>query len=272
MPPEVLDRLAAPRRQPERLGELDEVRVREVDAEVAAELLVLLPDDRAVLAVLPHDVHRRRPEALGGLELLHVHEEAAVAVDGHHLALGVHELRRDPARHGEAHPGQAVGDDHRVRLVRGEHPRDPQLVQADVGDEHVLAPERLPDLPQRARRLHRELRIILCTLEPAEDEVAQAGIAAGMRDVPRLLGQARQHVVDVADQLDLGREERVDLRRDRVDDDDLLVALGVPVRGRVLDEVVADREHDVGVLEPGEGVVARGQADGAERPRVGRSP
>ena len=50
---EVLDRLAAPRRQAERLGELDEVRVREVDAEVAAELLVLLPDDRAELAGSP---------------------------------------------------------------------------------------------------------------------------------------------------------------------------------------------------------------------------
>ena len=51
--------------------------------------------------------------------------------------------------------------------------------------------------------------------------------------------------------------------------DDPLVALGVPVLGRVLDEVVADREHDVGVLEARHRVVARLEADGAERARVG---
>src|SRR3954471_4975797 len=49
---EVVGGLAAPCRQPERLRELDEVRVGEVDAEVLAELLVLLPDDRAELLVL----------------------------------------------------------------------------------------------------------------------------------------------------------------------------------------------------------------------------
>ena len=50
-----------------------------------------------------------------------------------------------------------------------------------------------------------------------------------------------------------------------VDDDDLLVAPRVPVRGRVLDEVVADGDDHVGVLEAGHRVVARLQPDGAER-------
>ena len=54
----------------------------------------------------------------------------------------------------------------------------------------------------------------------------------------------------------------------RVDADDRLVALRVPVRRRVLDEVVADGDHHVGVLEAGQRVVARLQADGAERVRV----
>ena len=44
-----------------------------------------------------------------------------------------------------------------------------------------------------------------------------------------------------------------------------LSALRVPVLGRVLDEVVADRDDDVGVLEPGHRVVARLQADGSQR-------
>ena len=43
----------------------------------------------------------------------------------------------------------------------------------------------------------------------------------------------------------------------------------VPVLGRVLDEVVADGDHDVRLGEAGELVVALLQADGAERVRVG---
>jgi hypothetical protein len=83
--------------------------------------------------------------------------------------------------------------------------------------------------------------------------------------VPQLLGQAGQAVVDVADQVDLGEEVRVDLRRGGVDAHDPLVAVRVPVRGRVLDEVVADRDDHVGVLEARQRVVVRLQADGAQR-------
>src|SRR3954469_19872478 len=59
VPAEVLDRLAAPRRNAAGGRQLDEIRVREVRPEVATELLVLLPDDRAELGVLPDDVHDR---------------------------------------------------------------------------------------------------------------------------------------------------------------------------------------------------------------------
>ena len=65
----------------------------------------------------------------------------------------------------------------------------------------------------------------------------------GARRVPQLLGQAAEDVVEVADEVDLGDEVLVDLGRDAVDADDLLVALRVPVRRRVLDEVVADRDR-----------------------------
>jgi hypothetical protein len=75
-------------------------------------------------------------------------------------------------------------------------------------------------------------------------------------------------VVDVADELDRGREAGVGLGRDGVDDDDRLVGTGVPVLGSVLDEVVADGDHEVGVAEAGELVVAVVQTDRAERPRV----
>ena len=80
--------------------------------------------------------------------------------------------------------------------------------------------------------------------------------------------QAGQHVGDVADQLDVGDEVLVDLGGDAVDHDDLLVAARVPVLGRVLDQVVADRDHQVGVVEAGHLVVAGLEADRAERLRV----
>src|SRR3712207_8783720 len=44
-----------------------------------------------------------------------------------------------------AHAGEAVGDQDSVRLVSREHPPDPQLVQADVRDEDVVAAERTPE-------------------------------------------------------------------------------------------------------------------------------
>jgi len=49
--------------------------------------------------------------------------------------------------------------------VRREHSRDPELVQADVGDQQVLAPERLSDLPQGAWRLGREVVVVASALE-----------------------------------------------------------------------------------------------------------
>ena len=97
-----------------------------------AELLVLLPGDRAELLVLPDDVHHRRAQAHRGLELLAVHEKSPVAADRHDVALRVDQLRPDRGGEGESHPRQAICDQHCSRLVRGIHPADPQLVQAHV--------------------------------------------------------------------------------------------------------------------------------------------
>ena len=115
------------------------------------------------------------------------------------LALGVHELGRDRARQREAHACKAVCDQDGVRLMGREHPADPQLVQPHVGDQDVLAAERLADLPQRPRGLHREGVVVLGLLEAPEHDVAQPLRPAGVRDVAALLGQPREHVVDVAD-------------------------------------------------------------------------
>ena len=86
-----------------------------------------------------------------------------------------------------------------------------------------------------------------------------------MRRGPLASGrQSGQDVGDVADQLDLGDEELVDLGGDGVDHHDPLVAVGVPVLGRVLDQVIADSDDHVSVLEARHLVVAGLQADRAQ--------
>src|SRR3954451_23728963 len=105
-------------------------------------------------------------------------------------------------------------------------------------------------------------------LELLYDALVEPLRAAAVRDVAAPLGQPRDHVVDVADELDLGLEVLVDLRRLGIDDHDLLVAPGVPVRRGMLDEVVADRDDHVGVFEAGHRVVARVEADRAQRMAV----
>ena len=66
-------------------------------------------------------------------------------------------------------------------------------------------------------------------------------------------------------ELDLGLVGGIDLGRLRVDVDDPLAAVRVPRRRRVLDEVVADADDEVGAVEAGEDVVARLQPDGHQR-------
>ena len=51
---------------------------------------------------------------------------------------------------------------------------------------------------------------------------------------------------EVADQLDLGQVVGVDLGRQGVDVDDPHVAVGVPRRRRLLDQVVADADDQIG--------------------------
>ena len=76
-----------------------------------------------------------------------------------------------------------------------------------------------------------------------------------VRGPVRAAGQPGQDVGDIPDQLDLREIELIYLRGHAVDDHDLLVPAGIPVLGRVLDQVVAHRDHQVGLLKPGHLVV-----------------
>ena len=177
-----------------------------------------------------------------------VHQEAAVAADADDLAAAAaRERRGDGRRQTEAHGGEPVADEHRVRLARLPEARHPELVGADVADEDVLRPHQLAQVVQHALRLDREV------LVGAGVEDASEG--APVRPAPRMLATAlpssrprelEEDAGEVADELDLGDEVGVDLRRHRVDADDALPPVRVPGGGRPLDHVVADADHEVG--------------------------
>ena len=61
----------------------------------------------------------------------------------------------DGAGYGEAHGGEAVGDDAGVRAVAGILAANPHLVRAHVGDEDVGLTEYLADIAEDFLRLHR---------------------------------------------------------------------------------------------------------------------
>lgn len=84
------------------------VRVVEFHVVVRPEFEIHLPFDEAVPAVLPDQHDQRYPLAHGGLDLLRVHQERAVADDGQHLGLRLRQLDAERPGKGEAHGGQAV--------------------------------------------------------------------------------------------------------------------------------------------------------------------
>src|SRR5918993_99575 len=266
------------RRDPERPRERHEVGVAELHAERPAELVALLPVDEAVAVVAPDHDGDLRPEADRGLELLDVHQQAAVPAQRHDAPVRVDERRRDRARQRNAHRRESVRDDHRVGLVRLVQPRDPDLVGADVGHHDVVGREHPAELEDGLLGLDDRIVVVLGGPEVGEQPVAEVGmdqdlarrvalLGAAARDALGLHGgkQAAQRAVDVPDQLDLRPVRRVHLRRLGVDVHDALGPVRVPASRRVLDQVVADADHDVGAVEPGQHVVAGLEPDGHQR-------
>ena len=148
----------------------------------AVERVLLLPLDQSVFGVAPDDRHDVELVAHGGLEVLHVHQEAGVAADRQHVAVGEGDLRADRTRKREAHGAEAVGDQTGVRLLALVIARNPHLVRADVGEQDVLGAHDLAHVPQHFLRLHRERVVVLLHGEVVEDGLAKRGPVV---DVPQ---------------------------------------------------------------------------------------
>src|SRR5439155_20790316 len=116
----------------ERPRELDEAGIAELGREGTAEdpPLVRLDDPEAI--VDEDHAHDRGTHTLRRLELLDIHEKAAVPRERDDLPLREDELRRDRSGQRDAHRGETVRDDHRVRHRRAIQPRKPYLVRSDI--------------------------------------------------------------------------------------------------------------------------------------------
>jgi hypothetical protein len=155
-------------------------RVADVTADVARVVEVLLVGLLRAPAVVVHDDrHRVDAVAHGGLEVLGVHQEPAVAVDGDDGRLGAAELGAECDGEGEAESAE---------IERGEKRAGPREVQAIVAvgrcrarveRDDRLRRERAPQLRIDALRLHR------LGVEPALGvETSLAFLAQRLRFLP----------------------------------------------------------------------------------------
>ena len=207
-------------------------------------------------------------QADGGLELLAVHEKAAVAGDRDHVAaagrtslaaIAVGSAKPMPARPlaMSTVPGSWAGN---IRPIHS-------LCRPTSETSTSLRPQRLADVAQDARRAHREVVVLAGLVERAEHDAAQPvepSAAEGCRRLQPAARRASTWAMSPISSTSGMKNSSISAATVSIDHD-LLVAARVPVLGRVLDQVVADRDDHVGVVEPGHLVVARLEPDGAQR-------
>src|SRR5665647_1572883 len=249
----------------ERARQADQIRVLEARTGNAAELAALVHLDEAIAAVSPDEDDEGQSEPFGGLELLHVHQEAAIAGDAHNLAsAAAHQSGGDGRRKPEAHGGEAVAHENGIGLTRLPEARHPQLVSAHVRDQDVVWRQGGAQVAQHALGLDRQVVVRPRVEQRRKGPPVRLGL--GMRDLLALEkpGELIEDAAEITDELHLGHVVSVDLRGHRVDADDSLTPVGVPGRRRPLDHVVADADHEVRAPHESLRVVLGAQAGGEQ--------
>src|SRR5438093_943418 len=211
----------------ERPRELHEAGIAELSGEDAAEDAALVRLDDAEAIVDEDHADDRRAHALRRLELLDIHEEAAVTRERDDLSLWEHKLRRDRSGQGDAHRGETVGDDDRVRHRRPIEPREPHLVRSDIAHDDVFGCERLADGGDYLFRRKRRGRVF-GRWRPKRLVVYPDLLVLSLIDT---FGALRQRLLVLTDDFDRRLVVAVELGGGAVDVDDDLVASGIPERG-----------------------------------------
>jgi len=106
---------------------------------LAVEQLLLLPHQAEVTVVEQHDLDGD-PLLDRGRELLHVHQEAAVAREADHAAIGRGERRPDRRRQPEPHRAEATRGEPLSWAAEGEALRHPHLVLPHVARHDRVVP------------------------------------------------------------------------------------------------------------------------------------
>ncbi len=227
----------------------------------------LVPFDQTVLGVVEDQDDDVELQAQRGVDFLVVHHEAAVTGDRDDLAVRIGQLAGNGTRQGDAHGGEAVGDDAGVRRFGLVHAADPHLVGTDVGDDDVLVVQDLAQVPQDLLRLDREALVVLVLGPFLLDHVHQF-VDLRIRFALHLAGDALQRVVNVANDAAFQDVVLVDFGGAVVDMQDLLVAVRVPQLRVVFHHVDADTDDQIGHFETEGHVVLGFEADGAQRQAV----
>src|SRR6266704_4143253 len=130
----------------ETLGELDKVRVAEVNMRVVSELQVQLPLDHAIGPVHPDQDYERYLLPNCGLKLHRVHQETSVPSNRENLKIWKREFCCNCPWQCEGHCREAVGDDTCVRLIGRVQTGHPHLHRTRIDQHNVLLIHRRPDV------------------------------------------------------------------------------------------------------------------------------
>ncbi len=207
--------------------------------------------------------------AQGGLDLLGVHQEAAVACGDEHLGIRSGDLGADGSGKAPRHGGQAVRDQARVRRVGGIEPRHPHFEGTGIDEDDVVAAHGGADVGHNAGRCHRETVVPAPLIQFLRQELADlelGGLILEMAVESSL--QRVEAPADVGLEPDRDVVVEIDFGGELVNVDDLLVTLGIDAHRIELLEFVPDRHDRIGLVETEVHIVMTHEPDGAERLRM----
>ena len=114
------------------LCKFHKIRVGEVHIAVLMVLIHLFPLDQSIAGIVEDQGDKRSFSSQGSLELLTVHHEAAVTADGQDLLIRVDQSGTDSSWDGDAHGGEAIGDDAGIWFIALIVAGNPHFVRAHI--------------------------------------------------------------------------------------------------------------------------------------------
>src|SRR4051812_1222046 len=243
----------------EHLGELAVADVRQLVADVAAALAVLLDlavADLVHVRVVADDADERQVEAHGRVEVEAGEAERAVAEEAHDLTVGVGLLGADAERHADADRPERARVHPQAGALRLDHAAGEGDDVAAVADEPGVVRQGLVDLVREAQRVDRRrvlhearqallLQALLLGAQRLEPALALLALAAALRG----LGDLAEDRARVADQAERDVAVLADRAVVHVDLDDLGLAREALAVAHPEVERRADDQDHVRVVE-----------------------